>query len=44
MSHPFDEPSLEVLRQVDVDLIKLASFDLGNLPFVNRVANLGKPL
>ena len=43
MSTPFDEPSLEVLRQVDVDLIKLASFDLGNLPFVNRVANLGKP-
>jgi len=43
MSTPFDEPSLEVLGAVGVDLLKLASFDLGNLPFVDRVADLGKP-
>lgn len=43
MSTPFDEPSLELLRNNDVDLIKLASFDLGNLPFIKRVADLGKP-
>ena len=44
MSTPFDEPSLELLNEVGVDLLKIASFDLGNLPFLKRIANLGKPL
>ncbi|MFF0948097.1 N-acetylneuraminate synthase family protein [Rhizobium leguminosarum] len=44
MSTPFDEPSLEILQQIDVDLLKVASFDLGNLPFLNRIAKLGKPV
>ena len=37
MSTPFDEPSLEVLMDLDVDIIKIASFDLGNLPFINKI-------
>jgi sialic acid synthase len=44
MSTPFDEPSLELLRQIDVDILKVASFDLGNLPFIHRIAALGKPV
>lgn len=44
MSTPFDEPSLELLLQVGVDLIKVASFDLGNLPFLKRVAATGLPV
>lgn len=44
MSTPFDEPSLELLRQLDVDVLKVASFDLGNLPFIHRIAALGKPV
>jgi len=44
MSTPFDEPSLKLLEQVDVDILKIASFDLGNLPFINRIASLGKPI
>jgi sialic acid synthase len=44
MSTPFDEPSLELLKEIDVDILKIASFDLGNLPFIHRVANLGKPV
>ena len=44
MSTPFDEPSLELLRQIDVDILKVASFDLGNLPFIHRIASLGKPV
>jgi N-acetylneuraminate synthase/sialic acid synthase len=44
MSTPFDEPSLELLRQIDVDILKVASFDLGNLPFIHRIAVLGKPV
>lgn len=44
MSTPFDEPSLELLRELDVDILKVASFDLGNLPFLHRIAALGKPV
>jgi N-acetylneuraminate synthase/sialic acid synthase len=44
MSTPFDEPSLELLSSIDVDIIKIASFDLGNLPFIHRIAALGKPV
>jgi N-acetylneuraminate synthase/sialic acid synthase len=44
MSTPFDEPSLNLLKKIDVDLLKIASFDLGNLPFIHRIASLGKPV
>ena len=44
MSTPFDEPSLELLGSIDVDILKIASFDVGNLPLVNRIAALGKPV
>jgi sialic acid synthase len=44
MSTPFDEPSLGVLMDLDVDLLKIASFDLGNLPLINRIAKTGKPV
>lgn len=44
MSTPFDEPSLELLERIDVDIIKIASFDLGNLSFINRIAKLDKPV
>jgi len=44
MSTPFDEPSLELLCKVGVDLIKVASFDLGNLPFLKRIAAKQKPV
>lgn len=44
MSTPFDEPSLDLLKQIDVDILKIASFDLGNLPFIHRIASLGKPV
>lgn len=44
MSTPFDEPSLEVLDEVGVDIYKIASFDLGNLPFINKIAQKGKPV
>jgi len=44
MSTPFDEPSLDLLKSIDVDIIKIASFDLGNLPFIHRIAALGIPV
>ncbi len=44
MSTPFDEPSVALLNSVGVDIVKIASFDLGNLPLINRIAALGKPV
>lgn len=44
MSTPFDEPSLILLNEIDVDIIKIASFDLGNLPFIQRITKLNKPV
>lgn len=44
MSTPFDEPSLEILEHLSIDILKIASFDLGNLPFINRIASLKKPI
>lgn len=44
MSTPFDEPSLQLLMDLDVDILKVASFDLGNLPFIRRIAETKKPV
>lgn len=44
MSTPFDEPSLKLLLEIGVDLLKVASFDLGNLPLISRIAKAGKPV
>lgn len=43
MCTPFDQVSLEHLIEMDVDLIKIASFDFGNLPFLEEVIATGKP-
>ncbi len=43
MSTPFDESSLDILLQLDVDIIKIASFDLGNLPFIKKIAQTNRP-
>ena len=43
MSTPFDEPSLDFLINLEVDILKIASFDLGNLPFINRISKSGIP-
>lgn len=44
MSTPFDEPSLEILINNNVDILKIASFDLGNLPFIDKISKAGKPV
>ena len=43
MSTPFDENSLKLLMEVGVDLIKIASFDLGNLPLIEKIAKCKTP-
>ncbi len=44
MSTPFDEPSLDLLCDIGVDILKIASFDLGNLPFIKRIAKKHVPV
>jgi sialic acid synthase len=44
MSTPFDEPSLDILQSIQVDILKIASFDLGNLPFIDRIAKTKIPV
>ncbi len=44
MSTPFDEPSLDLLLENDVEILKIASFDIGNLPLIERIAKAGKPV
>jgi sialic acid synthase len=40
----FDEPSADLLAELDVDAFKFASGDLFNVPFLRYVAALGKPM
>jgi sialic acid synthase len=42
MVTPFDEISLEKICKIGVDIIKIASFDLGNLPLINKIAKKRK--
>ena len=44
MSTAFDEPSLEFLLSIHVKLLKVASFDIGNLPFLAKLRDSGRPL
>lgn len=44
MCTPFDEKSLDLICKIGVDIIKIASFDLGNLPFIKKISNKKKPV
>ena len=44
MCTPFDETSLEALIDLNTDVLKIASFDLGNLPFLEKIARTGLPI
>jgi sialic acid synthase len=44
MATPFDESSLDKLCKVGVDIIKIASFDLGNLSFIRSICLKKKPV
>src|SRR5688500_14692814 len=39
-----DEPSLEFLSSLDVPAYKVGSGEVGNWPFLKRIASLGKPV
>lgn len=44
MATPFDEESLEKLCKIGVDILKIASFDLGNLSLVSKMAKKKIPI
>ena len=41
---PFDHKSVDLLERVGVDLYKIASFDVTNIPLLEYVAKKGKPI
>ena len=44
MSTPFDEPSLGILDSLNTDILKVASFDIGNLPFLDKIGKTRRPV
>lgn len=44
MCTPWDESTLGFLEQIDVDVYKVASADLINLPLLKAIAETGKPM
>jgi N,N'-diacetyllegionaminate synthase len=44
MSSPFDEGSADLLADLDVAVFKIPSGEITNLPFLNHVAQKGKPM
>jgi len=43
-STPFDSESVKYLKDIDVDLYKVASFDVTNHKFLEEIAKTGKPV
>jgi len=41
---PFDKKSADFLEEVGMDVYKIASFDVSNLPLLEHVAKKGKPM
>jgi len=43
-STPFDSESVEYLESINIDLYKIASFDIGNMDLLEKVAKTNKPI
>ena len=43
-STPFDSESVEYLESINIDLYKIASFDIGNTDLLEKVAKTNKPI
>jgi N-acetylneuraminate synthase len=43
MSTPFDEKSVQTVKDFDLDLVKIASSDITDWPLIEKIADLKKP-
>lgn len=44
LSTPFDLVSIDILQQLDMDYFKIPSGEITNLPYLQKIARIGKPV
>lgn len=44
LSTPFDSPSIDLLNSIGIPIFKIPSGEITNLPYLRKVAGLGKPV